>query len=382
MKNRKLRRNVLLLIVTAAASGCRDGVPPFTPADREIPDDAWALTFGYGQDADPQWLPTGDSLLYHTDRLGTPSAGLGVLARIDARGGIAAVQFAAIHASGRMLATPVYSPAGDRVAYTDVMRVHAPEACGRSDEMAPTCFDSQPLLDSAALRVRAHDALGPIFTDVSLGIKFAGTSPARTSGGPLYIERLFPFQAAHRDGGALLFRPSWSPTGESLAFSDGLSLYTWNVGNAAASPIPGTADGVSAAWSPDGDWIAFTLLQRADSQTFNCMCGTPQMPITAVRTIYDVGERSVVLIRPDGSDRVVIGPGEDPAWSPDGQHLYVRRSDQIVRITRTGSDPIVVPNTTRGRSPAVSPDGRLLAFSRRKPQQIVDWDIWVVRLQP
>ncbi|MGH7465919.1 MAG: hypothetical protein ACREK1_12135, partial [Longimicrobiales bacterium] len=35
-------------------SGCRDGVPPFTPVERITGGPTYALTFGYGQDADPR----------------------------------------------------------------------------------------------------------------------------------------------------------------------------------------------------------------------------------------------------------------------------------------------------------------------------------------
>jgi Tol biopolymer transport system component len=99
--------------------------------------------------------------------------------------------------------------------------------------------------------------------------------------------------------------------------------------------------------------------------------------------VYVDGPGTLVLVRPDGTGRVELGEGEDPAWSPDGAHIYVRRGDAIVRLTRAGGSPTPIAGTARGRAPAVSPDGSRLAFSRAKPSQTeLDYDIWVVSLQP
>src|SRR5690606_33983391 len=126
-----------------------------------------------------------------------------------------------------------------------------------------------------------------------------------------------------------------------------------------------TTNGVSAAWSPDGAWIAYVEFARTDSVTYECSCVLGKAPEAASRTVYDsVG--TLVLVRPDGSERVELGAGEDRAWSPDGEWIYARRDDRIVRMPRGGGAATVVPDTDRGRAPAVSPDGSRLAFSRRK----------------
>jgi Tol biopolymer transport system component len=370
-----------------AVSGCREGVQPFTPAERPIPDPlAYALTFGYGQDADPQWSPEGDSVLYHTNLFGTPTAGRGFLLGIPVGGGAAAPVLANIQVGiGRPLATPVYSPTGDRIAYMDLMSVDVPGACSRvlaeDEDELPLCGPIQPLLDSAVLRVRGVDAVHNSSLDPRLPVRFAGTDAGHRflTDAPWY-ERLFPFQAEHRTEYAMLFRPTWAPDGERIAFSDGLSIRVWQIGDDAATVVPGTEDGVSAAWSPDGEWIAFTALERQDSTVYECACPVGSAVFTAYRTVYATGPATIVLVRPDGSDRVELGEGADPAWSPDGSFLYVRRDDSIVRVPRAGGAGTVVPHTGRGRSPAVSPDGQWLALSRRKPQETPDYDIWIVSL--
>ena len=383
------RAAAVALLALLAAGACREGVPPFTPSEREVDGQVYALTFGHGQDTDPQWSLSGDTILYHTDASVIVPQSDGVAFTIPADGGTAVPLMPDLQVAGaRPFVTPALSPQGDRIAYMDLMSIAPTRACFRADtpddelERLPRCVSIQPVLDSAVLRVRRVGEQGSIALDPSLPVRFAGPDPAQVAGqaGPWY-EQLFPFQAQHRIENAMLFRPSWAPDGERLAFSDGLTLRVWQVGDAAAESIPGTTNGVSAAWSPDGAWIAYVEFARTDSVTYECSCVLGKASETAYRTVYDsVG--TLVLVRPDGSERVELGAGEDPAWSPDGEWIYARRDDRIVRMPRGGGAATVVPDTDRGRAPAVSPDGSRLAFSRRKPQLTLDYDIWIVSLVP
>lgn len=122
-----------------------------------------------------------------------------------------------------------------------------------------------------------------------------------------------------------------------------------------------------AAWSPDGGTLAFT------------------------RGSEDERPR-VMTARPDGSaDRAITSPGSKsddrgPAWSPDGQRVAFDRTtfgrDRVAQSLRTvardGADMRVVysetsdyydednPEVALG-SPAWSPDGTQMLFSRGKP---------------
>src|SRR5690606_8091848 len=100
----------------------------------------------------------------------------------------------------------------------------------------------------------------------AIGVRFSGTDPNHRfrTNGP-WFEWFFPFQAAYSVEHAMAFRPAWAPDGERIAYSDGLAIRVWRVGEAASTVVPGTTDGVSAAWSPGGDWIAFTHMARVDS---------------------------------------------------------------------------------------------------------------------
>ncbi|MBR9988671.1 MAG: PD40 domain-containing protein [Gemmatimonadetes bacterium] len=388
MGNRPL--TVVAALAAVALGGCRDGVPPFTPVERPVEGPAYALTFGYGQDADPRWSPAGDTVLYHTTQFGPVPNVPGILLAVPAHGGAAVPVMPDLQRSGgRPFATPAYSPDGVHVAYMDMMSIDVLVACSRLETLPDgsqeprSCTPLQPVLDSALLRVRRIGELRSVSLDPALTVRFDGPDPARRAGSlDTWEDRFHPFQARYRAEHAFLFRPSWAPDGERITYSDGLSVRIWQVGAATAAQVPGTGDGVSPAWSPDGEWIAYTVLPRADSIVHECNCAVGRESVQAIRTVYVDGPGTLVLVRPDGSERIMLGEGEDPAWSPDGAHIYVRRDDAIVRVPRAGGQAVVIAGTDRGRSPAVSPDGSRLAFSRRKPTQTTtDYDIWVVSLE-
>src|SRR5687768_9511592 len=92
MSSRLKRWPSAIAVVAILAVSCRDGVPPFTVPEFEY---AERITFGTGEDRDPQWVPGTDSLIYHTNSFaGMPNAG--VLLQLPADGGTATPVFESV----------------------------------------------------------------------------------------------------------------------------------------------------------------------------------------------------------------------------------------------------------------------------------------------
>lgn len=369
-------RALLNVLLAGSLWNCRDGVAPYAPPGYDLPTgQVYRLTYAPGDDRDPSWNAAGDSIYYWTtDLAGAPPAPA-VLARISLTGGIVAFPLADIQEQGYLLARPVTH--GARLAFLQLVSA-APRPPSNVND---PCGFPEPLLDSAIVFVRALDRPGRLSSDSARAIGFQGRDPAQKAALPdPYYQHAYPFQNEYTTDGALLFGPSWSPGGEELVFSDGLQLYRWTPGGTTVSAIPGTDGGVSPVWSPAGDQIAFTRFVVADSTTNSCALVTPKRTIMLYRTGYGTISPHLVITTPDGSAQSDLGSGAEPAWAPDGT-LYYRQGNVIV-ARAPGSDTITpVTGTERGHAPAVSPDGRWLAFARRN-LDAGDYDLWIVALQP
>jgi len=142
--------------------------------------------------------------------------------------------------------------------------------------------------------------------------------------------------------------PAFSPDGKSIAFSlGGGGIFI--TGATGESERRLTDAGFNPAWSPDGKQIAFASEGVDDPYLRNSVStvsivdvagGAPRV-ITkedAVQPTWSpngkriaawqavLGQRDLITMAPDGSDRVVLlnDPPLDyaPAWSPDGLYLY------------------------------------------------------------
>lgn len=117
------------------------------------------------------------------------------------------------------------------------------------------------------------------------------------------------------------------------------------------------------AWSPDGQWIAFT----------------------SSRGTAGPGRGSIWIMRADGSAKrqLVVHPGNgfdlSPSWSPDGQRIAFQRGGISIVTVATGE---VVTLDLPGISthPSWSPDGRHIAFAWLPSEPGSGrWDIYTVR---
>jgi dipeptidyl aminopeptidase/acylaminoacyl peptidase len=379
--------------LAALALACRGDVSPFSAADRpgRAEQAALRLTFSRLDDRTPTWSPNGDSVYYAAVGFEGFSAEASVLVAVPRLGGAARPITRNVQIPGgleRRLVAAAVAPDGARFAYAEVGPPW-PDPCPNTViSCQPALGDpSLPPLRQVTLRVRRFDATGAVELDPALTVDLPGVL---FDDDPFalpreHVVRYYPFHQLYARERASIFRPSWSPDGERLVYSDGLQLYVWEVGAPSGSPIPNTTDGVTPAWSPDGEWIAYTRLERADSSNAFCVYVPPVPPpglgytCSQERTDYVMGRRILTVIRPDGGEARELGDGEEPAWSPDGRTLFFRREDRIWRMAIDGSGAESLPFTDGGREPAVSPDGRRLAFARRS--QAGDYDIWVLTFE-
>jgi len=153
--------------------------------------------------------------------------------------------------------------------------------------------------------------------------------------------------------------PDWSPDGSSIAFSRGPSFSAtdiWRMDADGGNPVQLTSAAVrerQPEWSPDGLTIVFESGR-------------------AVATISAV----------DGSGRTVLGRGDAPSYSPDGNRIvFARYRNGVSDIYSMKTDGSSVRNLTQTPTidefnPDWAPDGRTIAFQR---SQGGDHDIWTMR---
>ncbi|MEJ2210175.1 MAG: hypothetical protein P8129_14225 [Anaerolineae bacterium] len=176
--------------------------------------------------------------------------------------------------------------------------------------------------------------------------------------------------------------PAWSPDGERIAFT---MLDGYNQGDVWVMPAPpGTGEALNltqdpahdccVAWSPDSQRLAF-LSSRSGEGTRPtgglvqvAYGATGPRPLT---TVVPEAPQDVYVVARDGSGLRNLtedqGHERDLAWSPDGRWLaYVSDQDggqEIYLIDVDGGGRLrLTHDQWRDLSPAWSPDGGCLAF--------------------
>ena len=149
--------------------------------------------------------------------------------------------------------------------------------------------------------------------------------------------------------------PSFSPDGKKIVFNSDRSgsqqLYVMNADGSGVERISFGDDGgyATPVWSPRGDYIAFTKIQRGADENHK----------------FHIG-----IMRPDGSGQRLIANGflvEGPTWAPNGRVLmFFRRNpydkrgnggkSKIYTIDITGHNEQMIETPQDASDPAWSPN--------------------------
>ena len=170
---------------------------------------------------------------------------------------------------------------------------------------------------------------------------------------PLTAVPLTSFPGAERN-------PSFSPDGNQVAFAwngesrDNFDIYVVQIGNPTPLRLTDSPEpDLSPAWSPDGRHIAY--LQYSPGRV-----SVMQVPaIGGSKSVLAEWESELIL------EAMLRPPRRWIAWFPDGKWLAVEGLKLISVETGAIRQLTSPPEGPVDNSPAVSPDGRTIAFTRR-----------------
>jgi Tol biopolymer transport system component len=150
---------------------------------------------------------------------------------------------------------------------------------------------------------------------------------------------------------------TWSPAGDALLFGDRadsgepppLHVKTYALASGHITDLGGKQGETdfSAAWSPDGKWIAINR---------NVPSSDPSGSSNQVWLVKPDGTQAHVLLNEEGSSYSGL------SWSADGRFLLYSRYTLDYSAQRTGHFDVLSTNVDTGQSTVLAPGGDLATF--------------------
>lgn len=364
----------MALALLALLAACRTADDSLAPAKPEYPVDAGGrrrLTFNPYADVGPRWTPDGAGISYVAESLPRPVVPW-LMAQVPAEGGTAVEELPAYRLQGAIEPlTLVRRPASDTAAL-GYLEYFLP--CGCLPTLQPNvravAAVEVPLVGLQPALAALRQVRLPL-----VGLYQVTQTP---TGNNVYHINMYPAFHRRRDTHANPFGPSWAPDGTRLALSDGDRLYLWTLATGALDTMPGVSDAAFPRWSPDGQWIAFTHYPRDSAVARSCSLQQGLGACFNDLHVFYSAAPEVWIVHPDGRAPALVTGGEQPAWMPTSDALVVRRATGLVVVDLAGVERTSLA-VGDANEPAVSPDGRRIAFVSRNAGSL---DLWTVELAP
>jgi Tol biopolymer transport system component len=194
------------------------------------------------------------------------------------------------------------------------------------------------------------------------------------------LDETLPASPALSSGDVSPHEAAWSPDGNRLAFvttRDGDDeIYVVGVDGSDPTNLTGnSARDTAPSWSPDGSRVAFVsdrngndeiLVMNADgSEQHPLAAGTLPMWSPDGEWIAFAANGAIHIIRPDGTDHTFLADGTEHTWSPDSTKLaYADGGIHVIDVDGSNRTPIA----SEGRQPTWQ---RLSSGPPEPPQQTV-----------